>query len=135
MGWTPTTATKYLKKLATEASSYGMGCGLKNALPILSQVKDVVQFAVNEECSMATDAAHKCDQYWDFLNVDKKPVFHVEYPSNNGALQDTPAFCLNDDSYRMKFSTLIGDKHLTGPGKFCGQPAFRTPVVEGEEGR
>jgi hypothetical protein len=59
--------------MAQEAARYNMSTGLKNSGSILSQVQDVIQFAVNEECA----AMGECNVYQSFLRV--KPVFHIEY--------------------------------------------------------
>jgi Glycoside-hydrolase family GH114 len=59
--------------MAKEARNYNMSIGLKNSDAILSQVEDVIQFAVNEECA----ANEECSVYKDFLK--RKPVFHIEY--------------------------------------------------------
>jgi hypothetical protein len=45
-------------------------------------VRPYVQFAVNEECV----AAEECNRYLDFLVKDKKPVFHIEYPSETSLI-------------------------------------------------
>jgi len=75
----------FVKKLAAEARRYGMSIGLKNAENILPNVTDVIQFAVNEEC---TTYELGCTQYEPFLKTGK-PVFHYEYvkvsKARNGA--------------------------------------------------
>jgi hypothetical protein len=65
----------FVRKLAAEAKRYGMSIGLKNAENILPNVTDVIQFAVNEECSTYELG---CRQYEPFLKTGK-PVFHYEY--------------------------------------------------------
>jgi hypothetical protein len=52
-----------------------MAIGLKNAPMIIKEVKDDIQFAVNEQC--ATDGMG-C-QVYEGLVRSGKPVFHIEY--------------------------------------------------------
>jgi hypothetical protein len=65
--------------MAKEAARYNMSIGLKNSDAILSQVQDVIQFAVNEECA----AMGECSIYKSFLK--SKPVFHIEYTKTKSA--------------------------------------------------
>jgi endo-alpha-1,4-polygalactosaminidase (GH114 family) len=65
--------------MASYAASLGMATGLKNAQEILSEVTEIVQFAVNEQCS----ASSGCTEYDSFLATGK-PVFHIEYVDDNG---------------------------------------------------
>src|SRR5258708_2469820 len=72
-GLTQQDAINYILFLAGAAAKHNMGIGLKNALEILPQVQDKVQFCVNEQCAQFDE----CNKYNDFLN--SKPVFHIEY--------------------------------------------------------
>jgi len=69
----------FLQKLSSAASSAGLLIGLKNAQEIVPQVGDLVQFAVNEECSASGD----CSVYEPWLSAGK-PIFHIEYPNGGG---------------------------------------------------
>lgn len=72
----------FVKSLAAEARALKLSFGLNNAPMILKEVKDDVQFAVNEQC--ATDGMG-CQVYEPLVRLGK-PVFHIEYvtPSMNG---------------------------------------------------
>jgi hypothetical protein len=54
-GFSPALSTDdsvaFLQKMADEAASHGMAIGLKNAGDIIPSATDIVQFAVNEQCS------------------------------------------------------------------------------------
>jgi hypothetical protein len=72
----------YVKNLAAEARLLKISFGLKNAPMIIKDVKDDIQFAVNEQC--ATDGMG-CHVYEPLVKLGK-PVFHIEYvtPTLNG---------------------------------------------------
>ena len=52
-----------------------MKTGLKNSLAIIPDVVNIVDFAVNEQCSVFLE----CDKYDPFTKAGK-PTFHIEYP-------------------------------------------------------
>jgi hypothetical protein len=52
-----------------------MAMGMKNAEDILANITDVIDFAVNEEC---TTYEQGCKQYIPLIKAGK-PVFHFEY--------------------------------------------------------
>ncbi|PVI06596.1 glycoside hydrolase family 114 protein, partial [Periconia macrospinosa] len=64
----------YVKFLAQEAASANLAIGLKNALDLIPDVIDVVQFAVNEQCHEYSE----CDKYKPFTTANKA-VFNIEY--------------------------------------------------------
>jgi hypothetical protein len=123
-----------------------MSTGLKNAQAILPQVRDDIQFAVNEECKAVTN---DCDVYNDFLSpADQqkqgKPVFHVEYavrsrgsdisstyPGYTGMTSDQikAAYCLSSNpSQSKKFSTIIKVLALDGWVLYCDGTSAVTPT-------
>ena len=67
---------KYLKWLASEAHSRGMGIGLKNSLDLISKYKlaTVFDWAMNEQCYQYDE----CDKLKPFI-ANKKPVYIAEY--------------------------------------------------------
>jgi len=91
----------FMQKMASEAAKSGMAIGLKNAQDILPSVKDIVQFAVNEQCV----ADSECGTYDSFM-ASGKPVFHIEY----GDASSLSSFCLQGSSDSAQFSTIV--KHL-----------------------
>jgi hypothetical protein len=145
-GFTTTDTVNYIKKLAKEAHSHGIGMGLKNVQDLLSKVKDDVQFAVNEECGLFDG---DCDPYTSFLKSGK-PVFHVEYANYeivNGkpviSSNDTALAGLSSDELRTKlclkgvksgssFSTTIKSLNLDGWVLYCdGSWTFTKTVDDG----
>lgn len=145
-GFTTTDTVNYIKKLAKEAHSHGIGMGLKNVQDLLSKVKDDVQFAVNEECGLYDG---DCDPYNSFLKSGK-PVFHVEYANYeivNGSpiitSNDTALAGLSSDELRSKlclkgtksgssFSTTIKSLNLDGWVLYCdGTWTFTKTVDDG----
>lgn len=66
----------YIKFLSKTAAQYGMKIGLKNSLAIIPDVLSVVDFAINEQCSVFLE----CDVY-DLFTKAGKPTFHIEYPN------------------------------------------------------
>ncbi|ORX49245.1 hypothetical protein BCR36DRAFT_583849 [Piromyces finnis] len=55
---------KYDKWLATEAHNRNMAAGFKNSIELLDDLKDIFDFAINEECN----EYNECDDYSVFLN-------------------------------------------------------------------
>jgi hypothetical protein len=143
-GFTTTDTVNYIKKLAKEAHTYGIGMGLKNVQDLLSRVQDDVQFAVNEECGLSDG---DCDAYTSFLKAGK-PVFHVEYANYkivNGqpiiSSNDTALAGLSSDELRSKlclkgvksggsFSTTIKSLNLDGWVLYCDGSWTSTKTVD-----
>ncbi|KAF2429480.1 hypothetical protein EJ08DRAFT_635168 [Tothia fuscella] len=118
LGLTTRDAATYARKLAAEAAKYGMGMGLKNAQEILGSVRDVVQFAVNEEC-----AANEgdCQSYQGF----GKPVYHIEYVNSRSVSSNKLRQACNMDS---TFTTVIKTLNLDGWVTFCDGKSYTTPT-------
>jgi hypothetical protein len=91
--------------MAGVADRYGLSIGLKNALDILDDVSDDIQFAVNEEC-IAND---ECDVYSDFV-ASGKPVYHIEYGRGSQSRQ----YCSNS-----RLNTVIKNLDLDGWVYYC----------------
>lgn len=93
----------YVKFLAGEAASRGLATGLKNALELIPDVVDVVQFAVNEQCHEFGE----CDKYKPFTEQGKA-VFNIEYSAQCG------------DVDGVKMSSVKKDLDLNSLGGQCG---------------
>lgn len=149
-GVTPTLtaedAKTYLRKLSTEAHSYGMAIGLKNSQGILNDVRGDIEFAVNEECATYDE----CAAYQTLLSENGgKPVFHVEYAKYSvgdnrkvvlrgdssklrGKSSDElkSQFCLGSNSgSSTTFSTVIKQKALDGFVLYCDDTWTVTQVI------
>ena len=98
-------AVRYVTALAELAHDRGLAIGLKNALPIIEQTVDVVDFAVNEECV----AYQECAAYQPFLDVGKA-VFHIEYAGSLASV--CPA-------RPAQFSTVIKNSELDAQTASC----------------
>jgi hypothetical protein len=117
--------------MSETAKRYNLAIGLKNALEMLDDVKSVVHFAVNEECVKANE----CARYKDFSGRAKKPVFHIEYPSNDRQTSQSESsrkrWCADRDlnSLGHMFQTAIKAKKLDGWVQYCNGQVWRTPVI------
>jgi len=117
-----------MRQLAAEAAGYGMATGLKNAESTLSEVKDVVQFVVNESC---VSSPGNCTQYIDF----GKPIYHIEYvPAESVSPGDLDRFCLraNDTAKGLvasTFNTVIKTLDLDGWVTFCDAKSVTSPTT------
>ncbi|KAF9735093.1 endo alpha-1,4 polygalactosaminidase precursor [Paraphaeosphaeria minitans] len=69
--------TDYVKFLASTAAANNLAIGLKNALDLIPDVVDVVQFAVNEQCHDYDE----CAKYKPLTEANKA-VFNIEYGGN-----------------------------------------------------
>ena len=69
--------------MAEEAKNLNLAIGLKNAIDIIPDVVDVVQFAVNEQCHEYSE----CEAYKPFTDANKA-VFNIEY---GGDACDSPS--------------------------------------------
>ncbi|OAG10561.1 uncharacterized protein CC84DRAFT_1161482 [Paraphaeosphaeria sporulosa] len=67
----------YVKFLASTAAANNLAIGLKNALDLIPDVVDVIQFAVNEQCHEYDE----CDKYKPLTEANKA-VFNIEYGGN-----------------------------------------------------
>lgn len=106
--------------MATEAKNAGLAIGLKNAVDIIPDVVDVVQFAVNEQCH---EYSGECEMYKPFTDQNKA-VFNIEYGGNNC---DSPS--------GVKLSTIIKseDQALNQLGGACKDSGAATPTSDVEQ--
>ncbi|KAK7751888.1 hypothetical protein SLS62_006189 [Diatrype stigma] len=116
-----------IKLMASQAASHNMAIGLKNALAIIPDVVDVVQFAVNEECAAYTE----CSEMQPFIEAGK-PVFHIEYPDDAGNQDGLSAsvrakYC--DAKGTTGFSTVLKTYDLDGWVQYCDGTIATTPLV------
>jgi hypothetical protein len=107
--------------MGDEAHQLGMAIGLKNAEEILPQVKDDIEFAVNEECT----TTGRCSWYLDLLGAGK-PVFHIEY----GSASDLTKFCLQSMSQGKEFDTVIKNLSLDGWVLYCDGSQYTTSTSD-----
>lgn len=120
LGLTDADSISFIRYLSAQASANGLAIGLKNAAEIVPEVKDVVQFAVNEQCS----EYQECASFAPFIRNDK-PVFHIEYPKRTsaGAVSQKILSQLcsrNGDAAGSEgFSTIIKDMSLDGWSQYC----------------
>lgn len=140
---TASDAITYVRKLANYAHSLGMGMGLKNSQTLLPSVMDVIQFAVNEECAIASG---ECDPYLDLIEAGK-PVFHIEYATKytikdgKAVISSEGAQELDSESLKKKlclksqpqfsktFSTAIKILNLNGWVLYCDDTWSETATV------
>ena len=73
---TTDTAVDFVTFLADSTHARNMSFGLKNGAKILSQVIDLIQWNVVEECLQYSE----CDNYAPVIDAGK-PVFLIEYPT------------------------------------------------------
>jgi hypothetical protein len=133
-GLTRRDAINYVQFLSTTAAKYGLAVGLKNGLEILTDVKNQVQFAVNEECVKANE----CDKYRDFLVKDHKAVFHIEYPTRDRPKTlgegERKRACGDRSKAEVKsspyFQTVIKIMKLDGWVTYCNGTVATTPTRE-----
>ncbi|ORY19891.1 glycoside hydrolase superfamily [Clohesyomyces aquaticus] len=114
-GYDKSAYVDYMKFMAKEASSHNMAIGLKNAVDMIPDVIDVVQFAVNEQCHQYSG---ECAKYKRFTDANKA-VFNIEY---GGDHCDSPS--------GVKLSTLIKpeDQSLNTLGGACANTGETTPA-------
>ncbi|KAF2642390.1 hypothetical protein P280DRAFT_505829 [Massarina eburnea CBS 473.64] len=73
-GYDASAYVTYIKYLASVAATNNLSIGLKNAIEVIDDVVDSVQFAVNEQCH----AFKECSSYEPFTTANKA-VFNIEY--------------------------------------------------------
>ncbi|KAH8595570.1 glycoside hydrolase superfamily [Bisporella sp. PMI_857] len=119
-------AVNYIKFLSTTAAKYGMKTGLKNSIGIIPDVLGVVDFAINEQCSVMIE----CDRYGPFINAGK-PVFHIEYPATvpNVSAADRTGVCTKDGKEQM--STVLKYLLLDGWVQYCDGSIAETHTTAG----
>lgn len=117
----------FLTFLHREAAAHKMAIGLKNSPDIVSDVLDLVQFSVNEQCA----AQDNCENFAAFIKAGK-PVFHIEYPSGAGhGRKIAPAASKKSCSAKGMdgFSTLMKELKLDGWVEYCDGTQDSTAVV------
>ncbi|KAF2814952.1 uncharacterized protein BDZ99DRAFT_377611, partial [Mytilinidion resinicola] len=117
-------ATTFVKYLAGIAKSKNLAIGLKNALEIIPDVVDSIQFAVNEQCHQYDE----CDVYFDLTNQGK-PVFNVEYPDSapNVTASERKKLCAAYDGVTL--STTLKTLDLDGWVEFCDETKATTSIL------
>jgi len=126
LGLTQQDSIDFVKFLSQEARKYNMTMGLKNALMIIDQVIDDVDFAINEQCV----AFSECHYYSNFVQKGK-PVFHIEYPDGTAAkkLNSNTSNKLCSDPTIGSGSTILKSTNLDGWGQLCDGTLLKTPIV------
>ncbi|KAK1834100.1 glycoside hydrolase superfamily [Podospora conica] len=113
-----------VKFLVEKAGARNLAVGLKNAIDIIPDVIDIVQFAVNEQCAQYNN----CGSLRPFIKANK-PVFHIEYPKGapgKVAAADSDGACKARGS--TGFSTLIKAMSLGGWVENCDGGTAGTKV-------
>jgi hypothetical protein len=121
-----------LRFLAEEAASLNLSIGLKNALEILDQVQDVIQFAVNEQAV----SMEETDRYDAFLGGKyngtysgiQRPVFNVEYvEAYAGAKNQSKSMVANMvQEGKLTDPKLIGDLYSS----YCDQNRTLSTILK-----
>lgn len=93
---------RYAKWLANEAHARGMAIGLKNAPEMVSDLVDLFDFAISEDCFYY----EWCEQMLPFIQAGK-PVFAAEYTDLDG---DFAEYCQLSD--QLGFSTILKERDL-----------------------
>ncbi|RKF61923.1 putative endo alpha-1,4 polygalactosaminidase [Erysiphe neolycopersici] len=104
LGLETTHAINYLHFLAREAHRLNLSIGLKNAGAIVTDVLDIMEWELNEQCLQFGE----CEKFRPFVDVGK-PVFHIEYTENIQNISLTSSDYCGDVRARG-FSTVL--KHM-----------------------
>lgn len=123
LGLTEEDSIDYIKYLASVANPLGLSVGLKNAGAIISDVLDIVQFSVNEQCVQYSE----CTTFSAFVKADK-PVFHIEYPADSGLSYDTICKTSGKAKGSKNFSKAIKNMDLDGWVRYCNGKHYRTTM-------
>jgi hypothetical protein len=104
---TTSDAIDYLTFLAITSHSLNLSIGLKNAVEIVNQTIDMLQWEVNEQC----EQYQECSTLQPFI-LAGKPVFHIEYPNSapDVSASTKAEFC--SDPTADGFSTILKDMDL-----------------------
>lgn len=117
LGLTQEDTVDFIKFLSAEARGYNMSIGLKNAGAVIDRVKDVVDFAVNEQCVQYSE----CTVFSKFIQAGK-PVFHIEYPAGAPWINAPAANSIFSRRGKSrgsdKFSTVVKKMNLDGWVRF-----------------
>lgn len=122
-------AADFVKFLASEAASYNMSTGLKNAADIINDVLDVVHFSVNEQCIELGE----CKSFAPFIKANK-PVFNIEYPKgapDELSVQFVDEICsLKGNATGSEgFSKVIKKMNLDGWVQYCDGKKYTTSIL------
>lgn len=109
----------YAKFLADAGHSRGLAVGLKNALSIVDDLTDTVDFAVNEQCHQYKE----CNAYSGFVAAGKN-VFQIEYPkgddiNNNKNVSKSTMKAICQDPSAKKFSPVIKNMNVDTFRQYC----------------
>lgn len=105
---TTDTAISFVTFLADAAHARGLSIGLKNAGAIVSDVVDMLQWEVNEQCVQYKE----CAKFQPFIE-NEKPVFGIEYPSSAPRVSTATKTNICDNKDAQGFSTLLKDMDLS----------------------
>lgn len=111
---------EYVKFLAKQAASLDLAMGLKNALDLIPDVVDVIQFAVNEQCHEFSE----CDAYKPFTEQGKA-VFNIEY---NGQCDPVDGVVMMTVTKSLDLSSLGGQCNAG-----AGTPTTPTTPTKGAQ--
>ena len=118
LGLTSTDSINYLQFLAAAAQARNLSIGLKNAGEIVTDVIDLMQWSVNEQCLQYNE----CDTFQPFISQGK-PVFHVEYPKGDSDTSTLVATNTKNDicdnASISGFSTIIKNMNLDSWTENC----------------
>ncbi|KAL1844003.1 hypothetical protein VTJ49DRAFT_6407 [Mycothermus thermophilus] len=117
--------------------------GQKNAPELIGRVKDVLDFAVLEDCRTINDEEDYefCTDFKEAYIDEGKPVFSIEYPSTIGENGECWATGASEDEYNVAceegaagFSTVLkiqGEGELNGCTQYCdgGEPGTGVVVT------
>ena len=92
--------------MAFEAASANLSIGLKNAVDLIPDVVDVMQFAVNEQCHQYDG---ECALYKPFTDQNKA-VFNIEYGGSD---------CSSPDGVKLSIVIKSEDQALNALGGAC----------------
>jgi endo-alpha-1,4-polygalactosaminidase (GH114 family) len=122
LGLTKADSIDYIKFLAREAHKYGLGIGLKNSGEIISNVLDVVDFQVNEEC-----VKYKEGRTFEAFIKAGKAVLHIEYPKGApGSVSAKTRDSISAAKGTEQFSTVLKTDDLDGWVQFCDGQQYTT---------
>lgn len=112
--------------LSTLTTPLNLSLGLKNAADIIDTILPSVHFSVNEQCVQHSE----CQSFAPFIAA-QKPVFHIEYPEDDGRGKPDKVrgwgngvrerYCgeSGDARGRTGFSTVLKNMDLDGWVEFC----------------
>ncbi|CAH0037927.1 unnamed protein product [Clonostachys solani] len=128
-GLTKADSIDFIKFLSYEARRHGMSIGLKNAGEIISDVINVVDFQVNEQCVEYNEG----QTFQAFIKANK-PVFHIEYPKGApGSVRAKTREKISNAKGTQGFSTVLKTMDLNGWVQLCDGRQFTTWTEESDD--